>query len=197
LHAVAWRKIETLQTMKTITPTELNEERAKDPSAVLIDVRTPVEHAQAHVPGVHLMPLDRLEPATLEAAGCGKGSAVYILCQSGGRAAKAAAKLEAAGFGGCRVVEGGTAAWIAAGLPVERGASRVISLERQVRIAAGAIVFAGVLLAHFVNPAFIWLSGFVGAGLVFAGATDWCGMGMLIAKMPWNQLAGKATCSTR
>lgn len=70
-------------------------------------------------------------------------------------------------------------------------------LERQVRIAAGAIVFAGVLLGHFVNPAFIWLSGFVGAGLVFAGVTDWCGMGMLIAKMPWNQRAGNAACATK
>jgi hypothetical protein len=138
------------------------------------------------------MPLDRLDPSALAAAGCGKDSAVYILCQSGGRAAKAAAKLEAAGYGGCRVVEGGTAAWIAAGLPVDRGETRMISLERQVRIAAGAIVFTGVLLAHFVNPAFIWLSGFVGAGLVFAGATDWCGMGMLIAKMPWNQSPGRA-----
>jgi hypothetical protein len=72
----------------------------------------------------------------------------------------------------------------------------MISLERQVRIAAGFIVLSGVLLAHFVNPAFIWLSGFIGAGLMFAGATDWCGMGMLIAKMPWNQRVVAPSCAT-
>ncbi len=181
--------------MKTITPRELNEIRGRDPQALLLDVRTPVEHAQAHVPGVRLEPLDRLDPEAL-AAHCGKGSPVYILCQSGGRAAKAAEKLGAAGFSDCRVVEGGTEAWIAAGLPVNRGHSRMISLERQVRIAAGFIVLSGVLLAHFVNPAFIWLSGFIGAGLMFAGATDWCGMGMLIAKMPWNQRVAAPSCAT-
>ena len=65
-----------------------------------------------------------------------------------------------------------------------RGKTKVISLERQVRIAAGAIVLTGVLLAHFVAAGFIWLSGFVGAGLIFAGVTDFCGMGLLLAKMP-------------
>jgi hypothetical protein len=79
-------------------------------------------------------------------------------------------------------------------LPVNRGASRVISLERQVRIAAGFLVFSGVILSQVVNPAFIWLSGFVGAGLIFAGTTDWCGMGMLISRMPWNQ---GSSCSSK
>jgi rhodanese-related sulfurtransferase len=93
-------------------------------------------------------------------------------------------------------VEGGTLGWAEAGLPVNRGETKVISLERQVRIAAGALVLGGVLLARFLDPAFIWLSGFIGAGLVFAGITDWCGMGMLIAKAPWNQCVDK-TCCTR
>jgi hypothetical protein len=74
-----------------------------------------------------------------------------------------------------------------ANLPVTRCAVKVISLERQVRIAAGAIVLSGVLLACLVNFNFIWLSGFVGAGLIFAGITDFCGMGLLLAKMPWNK----------
>lgn len=180
--------------MKTIRPTELNSLREKNSAACLLDVRTPAEHAQLHVPGVHLMPLDRLDAALLEGSpGFSKEVPVYILCQSGGRAKQAAAKLEEKGFKECHVVEGGTTAWAAAGLPVNRGSSRVISLERQVRIAAGLLVLSGVLLSRFVNPEFIWLSGFVGAGLVFAGATDWCGMGMLIARMPWNQ--GGACCS--
>jgi hypothetical protein len=83
-------------------------------------------------------------------------------------------------------VEGGTQAWVEAGLPVNRGASKVMSLERQVRIAAGSLVLTGVLLSLFVHPYFIGLSGFVGAGLIFAGISDWCGMGLLLAKLPWN-----------
>ena len=78
-------------------------------------------------------------------------------------------------------------AWNEAGFPVTRGRSRVISLERQVRIGAGALVLTGVLLGSLVHPAFFALSGLVGAGLVFAGLTDWCGMGLLLAKAPWNQ----------
>lgn len=81
-------------------------------------------------------------------------------------------------------------AWAEAGLPVDRGSTKIMSLERQVRIAAGGIVVAGVLFAQFVHPAFVWLSAFVGAGLMFAGITDWCGMGLLIARMPWNQRGG-------
>lgn len=181
--------------MTTIRPTELQTLLQSNSRAQLLDVRTPAEHGQIHVPGVHLAPLDRLDASQLAGAGGFlKNAPVYILCQSGGRAKQAAAKLEQAGFEKCYVVEGGTSAWAAAGLPVNRGSSQVISLERQVRIAAGFIVLSGVLLSHFVNPAFIWLSGFVGAGLIFAGATDWCGMGMLIARMPWNQ---GGSCGTK
>jgi rhodanese-related sulfurtransferase len=181
--------------MTTIQPTELQSILKSDSTVQLLDVRTPAEHSQIHVPGVHLIPLDRLDPAQLAASGgFSKDKPVYILCQSGGRAKQAAAKLEQSGFEKCSVVEGGTSAWAAAGLPVNRGSSRVISLERQVRIAAGFLVFSGVILSQVVNPAFIWLSGFVGAGLIFAGATDWCGMGMLIARMPWNQ---GSSCSSK
>jgi hypothetical protein len=86
-------------------------------------------------------------------------------------------------------------AWAEAGLPVNRGASKVMSLERQVRIAAGAIVLIGALLAQFVHPTFIWLSAFVGAGLMFAGITDTCAMGLLISKLPWNQRGSGACCT--
>jgi rhodanese-related sulfurtransferase len=116
-----------------------------------------------------------------------KNQPVYLLCRSGQRATKAADKFAKEGFSQPVVVEGGTLAWIEANLPVTRGQTRVISLERQVRIAAGAIVLTGVLLARFVNFNFIWLSGFVGAGLIFAGITDFCGMGLLLARMPWNK----------
>jgi len=158
--------------MKTISPVELQQILATQPDAPVIDVRTPVEFSEVHVPSARSVPLDEL---------------VYLLCRSGQRATKAAEKFEKEGFSQTIVVEGGTLAWIESNLPVMRSTIKVISLERQVRIAAGAIVFTGVLLAHFVNPNFIWLSGFVGAGLLFAGITDFCGMGLLLAKMPWNK----------
>jgi len=170
--------------MKTISPVELQKILATQPDAPVIDVRTPVEFSEVHVPPARSVPLDELKPASLQ---LDKGQPVYLLCRSGQRATKAAEKFAKEGFTQPIVIEGGTLAWIEANLPVMRGTAKVISLERQVRIAAGAIVFTGVLLAHFVNPHFIWLSGFVGAGLVFAGITDFCGMGLLLAKLPWNR----------
>lgn len=174
--------------MKTITPPEMNKLLAAAPSLVLLDVRTPLEHAEVHVANARNEPLVGLRPKVLFDSGrLSKDRPVYLICRTGGRAAKAAEKFAAEGFDLGVVVEGGTEAWIAAGLPVKRGEVKVISLERQVRIAAGALVLAGVLLGYFVHPAFIGLSAFVGAGLVFAGVTAWCGMGLLLAKFPWNK----------
>ena len=81
-----------------------------------------------------------------------------------------------------------------AGLPVVRG-KKAVSLERQVRIAAGSLVVIGVALGLLVHPVLFGLSGFVGAGLVFAGVTDTCGMGMMLARMPWNRRG--TTCAVR
>lgn len=182
--------------MNTITPNELNDRLQRGEKSCLLDVRTPAEYSEVHVPGTHLVPLDRIGAGALaRKSGFLKDQPLYIFCHSGGRARQAAAKLEKDGYTQCQIVEGGTLAWTQAGLPVIRGAATVISLERQVRIVAGSIVLLGVLLAHFVNPAFLWLSGFIGAGLTFAGITGWCGMGMLIAKLPWNQRGG-GSCKT-
>jgi rhodanese-related sulfurtransferase len=170
--------------MKNISPIELQKILTAQPSAAVIDVRTPVEFGEVHVQQARSVPLDDLKPGAL---GLTKDQPVYLLCRSGQRATKAAEKFAKEGFTQLIVIEGGTLAWIDANLPVTRGVTKVISLERQVRITAGAIVFTGVLLAHFVNFHFIWVSGFIGAGLVFAGITDFCGMGLLLAKMPWNR----------
>ena len=170
--------------MKTISPVELQSILTTHPGAAVIDVRTPVEFAEVHVPQARSVPLDELNPGSLQLP---KDQPVYLLCRSGQRATKAAEKFAKEGFTQPVVIAGGTLAWIDAQLPVQRSAVKVISLERQVRITAGAIVFTGVLLAYFVNFHFIWLSGFIGAGLVFAGITDFCGMGLLLAKMPWNR----------
>lgn len=116
----------------------------------------------------------------------GKDDTLHLICQSGGRSAMACQKLETAGYEAVVNLEGGTAAWQAAGLPVVEG-KKAMSLERQVRIAAGSLIVIGAAIGYFVHPGGFGLSAFVGAGLVFAGLTDTCAMGIMIAKMPWNQ----------
>jgi len=144
-----------------------------------------LEYGEMHIDGSVLHPLSDLDAAKVKALASGKSGCV-VVCRSGNRAKQAAEKLCSAGLSNIEILEGGVQAWDAAGLPLNRGRA-VMSLERQVRIAAGSMVFAGVLLGFLVNPAWYFLSGFVGAGLVFAGVTDFCGMGLLIARMPWNQ----------
>ncbi len=179
--------------MKTITVQELNTRLQQEPGLALVDVRTPVEYAEVHVPQARLTPLNQLNPQGLAGDGtAAKDRPVYILCRSGQRATRAAEKFAAEGYSEPIVVEGGTLAWIDAGLPVERGQVKVISLERQVRIAAGSLVFIGSALTWLVHPGFLAIPAFVGAGLVFAGVTDFCGMGLLLAKAPWNQRPAKA-----
>ena len=119
------------------------------------------------------MPLDTLAPRELfEAGNLPEGQPIYILCRTGARASKAVEKFAKEGFGDTVVVEGGAMAWSEAGLPVDRGSSKVISLERQARIAAGSLTFTGVALTWCMHPCFIAIPAFVGAGLVFAGITD-------------------------
>ena len=171
--------------VSTISPQRLQEITAGGTAVELIDVRTPVEYREVHVPFARNVPLDRLDPATVRSGS--RDGALYVICRTGGRARQAADSLAAAGHSNVVQVEGGTLAWDAAGLPVVRG-KKAISLERQVRIAAGSLVVIGVALAYFVHPYFVGLSAFVGAGLVFAGVTDTCGMGIILSRMPWNQV---------
>ncbi len=175
--------------IQTITPEELGALLARDERIDLIDVRTPMEYAGAHVESARNVPLGGLDPEALKRDRVGAGeSPVYVVCQSGGRARQACEKLVAAGVVAVSV-EGGTPACERAGLAVVRG-KQMMSLERQVRIAAGALVATGSALSALVSPWFLIVPGFVGCGLVFAGATDWCGMGMLLTKMPWNRVRG-------
>jgi rhodanese-related sulfurtransferase len=173
--------------MTTITPAELQQLLAAQPGTTVLDVRTPVEFYEVHVAQARNLPLDQLRPAIFGSGEVRKDKPIYLLCRSGARAQKAAEKLLHYGFENPVVVEDGTQAWIDAALPVVRGTAKVISLERQVRIVAGSLVVIGVLLGWLVNRGFFGLAAFVGAGLVFAGISDFCGMGLLLAKLPWNQ----------
>jgi rhodanese-related sulfurtransferase len=155
--------------------------------AVLLDVRSPAEFRQVHVAGAINLPLEKVSEAAVKKILQDKvSSVVVLLCAAGTRALKAAEQLEATDLK-LVVITGGTNACLQLNIPVIRGETKTISIERQVRISAGAIVFIGVVLGYFVHPAFYAVSGFIGAGLMFAGITDWCGMGLLLAKAPWNK----------
>ena len=181
----------------TITPKKLAELRGAGKKTELIDVRTPVEFREVHVDFARNVPLDRLDAEALRAELNGSAEPLYVICRSGSRGKQACERLAAAGLNVVNV-EGGTLAWDAGGLPVVRG-RKAISLERQVRIAAGFLVLVGAVLALTVHPYFAGISAFIGAGLMFAGITDTCGMAMVLARMPWNQVrddAGTSCCKS-
>ncbi len=171
----------------TISSKQLFELHQAGTEIELIDVRTPVEFREVHVTLARNVPLDRLHPAELTAGRNSSSQPLYIICRSGNRSRQACEMFHAAGVTNVFSVDGGTQAWDQAGLPVVRG-KKAISLDRQVRIAAGSLVVIGVMLGASVHAYWYGLSAFVGAGLVFAGITDTCGMGMLLSRMPWNQL---------
>jgi rhodanese-related sulfurtransferase len=188
----------------TISPQKLYEIVQAGQNVELIDVRTPVEFREVHLGCARNVPLDQLDVAKIAAGREGSSQPLYVICRSGSRGKQACERFLAASYTNVVNVDGGTQAWDQAGLTVVRG-KKAISLERQVRIAAGSLVLIGSLLGVIAHPYWIGLSAFVGAGLVFAGITDTCGMGMILARMPWNQVpkppasgtAGGATCSTK
>lgn len=172
----------------SITPRQLADRHEADATIELIDVRTPVEFREVHVPFARNVPLDRLDPQRLKSDYAGDPAMpVYVICRSGSRSKQACEKLTAAGVNAVRV-EGGTLAWDTAGFPVVRGQT-AISLERQVRIAIGLLVLASSALAAFVHPYWIGVAAFMGAGLIFSGITDYCGLALILSRLPWNQVA--------
>jgi rhodanese-related sulfurtransferase len=156
--------------------------RLIDDGAVLVDVREADERVREHVPGTRHHALSGL--STIDTAGA---KVVIFHCRSGARTAANASRL--AGAAGCDayVLEGGIDAWKKAGLPVATDTRQPIEIMRQVQITAGSLVVVGVVLGFWIAPAFFGLSAFVGAGLVFAGVSGWCGMAKLLGLMPWNR----------
>ena len=152
--------------------------------AILVDVREPGEHAGERIPNTPLLPLSRFDPGGLPPVG---GKKLVLYCRTGNRSEQAGQQVLDAGYGPVWHLQGGIDAWKAVGYETERSASAPISLQRQVQIAAGSLVLIGTILGAAVSPWFLLLSGFVGAGLAFAGLTDTCGMAMLLAKLPYNQ----------
>jgi rhodanese-related sulfurtransferase len=175
--------------VKTASVHEMNELLASGGECQVIDVREFSEFNSERIAEAQLMPLSNFEKHADE---IDHAKPVYLLCRSGNRAKNAAEKLASRGFTDIHVVEGGMAAWAGADLPMVKGGSKVWSLERQVRFAAGLLVLTGLVLGVTLSPYFLLMTGFVGAGLMFSAATDTCAMGMALARMPWNK--GPVTC---
>lgn len=152
--------------------------------ALLIDVREPGEHAAERIPGTMLMPLSTFDPTQVPAT---NGKKLVLHCQSGQRSAQAAQKLLESGREEVYHLQGGFPSWKKEGYAIEADENAPISLQRQVQIIAGSLILLGTLGGAFLSPWFLLLSGFVGAGLLYAGLSGTCGMAMLLAKLPYNQ----------
>ncbi|WP_442505984.1 rhodanese-like domain-containing protein [Novipirellula sp. SH528] len=180
--------------MQTIDVKRLADEQIRSDVDV-IDVRMPTEFREIHAECAHNVPLDSLDPnAVMKSRNGSADQPLYVICRSGNRSGQACKKFIDAGFENVVNVEGGTTAWDKAGLPVVRG-KKSFPLMQQVQLTAGFLVLLGVVLAYFVHPYFVGLSAFVGAGLMFAGASGYCPMASTIAGMPWNQCEDGGSCS--
>jgi glyoxylase-like metal-dependent hydrolase (beta-lactamase superfamily II) len=167
---------------ETIAPLELQARRARTPSPFILDVRSALEFEGERIEGARNIPVDQLE---IRLAELPDHEELFVVCRTGIRAAIAATSLARAGRR-ARVLEGGMRAWRRAHLPVREGRKR-LAVDRQVQLIAGTMVLTGVGLGAFVNPWFLALAAFFGAGLTFAGATGTCGLALLLMKMPWNR----------
>lgn len=171
------------ETQKLVHPQDL-QEWIETEEIHLIDVREPSEYRAESIPGAKLLPLSEFKPEQIPFDGYTK---IVLYCESGSRSQKAAHKLINAGFTEFVQLQGGITAWKESGLVTKTNKNAPISLMRQVQIVAGSLVFTGTVLGAVVSPWFLILSGFVGAGLVFAGVTNTCAMARLLAKFPYNQ----------
>ncbi|MCC9173866.1 rhodanese-like domain-containing protein [Arthrobacter sp. zg-Y179] len=160
----------------------------------VLDVRSAAEFESLHIRGSYNVPLPLLSEHTAELAER-LGNRVVLVCQSGVRAEQARGRLAGAGIDTARVLTGGVPAFAAAGGDVVRGAQRW-SLERQVRMAAGSLVIAGLAGGRFISPKVRLLAGGIGAGLTFSAATNTCAMGQALSKMPWNKAASEPTAQS-
>ena len=159
---------------------------------VLIDVRSPMEYQIQHIKDSFNIPLDKISTESVESLlsehKLAHDESVYLICKSGKRSKMAQQKLEDSP-GSIICIDGGIDDMTDDNtIQFNEGSSRFLSLERQVRITVGALILNGFILGASVNPAFYSVTAFLGAGLIVSGITDWCGMGLMIAKMPWNKV---------
>lgn len=167
-----------------ITPQEARR-HLESGSAILVDIREPMEHAREAIPGARSQPLSTFDASALQGV-----PAVIFHCQSGRRTVDNAGRLLSCGAGEIYLLEGGLSDWKQAGYPTNLDRSQPIEMQRQVQITAGTFIVSGLVLSWLVSPLFLAVPAFVGTGLVFAGVSGWCGMARLLGLMPWNRMPG-------
>jgi rhodanese-related sulfurtransferase len=174
----------------SIAPEQLHQRMQSDRPATVVDVRSQAEYRAGHVRGATSVPLDEMDTSDLIGQtgnpSAGSDQPLYLTCHSGLRAQQAAEKLHSAGYDNIVLLQGGTEAWEKSGLPMRR-IGNAISLERQVQITIGTLLILKVVFGFTVHEVFFVLAALIGAGLITAGVTRWCGMARLISRMPWNQ----------
>lgn len=173
---------------ESIESTDFKERIHSGEDCHILDVRSPAEFLGRHLLGAVNVPMSSLSADVVRSKFGSTDKKIYVVCHSGGRSRKACEQLASQGLNVINVV-GGTSACLSLGMPAEKSSGGAISIERQVRIAAGTLVLIGFFLGFFVHPYGYILSALVGAGLAFAGITDTCAMGLLLAMMPWNQVS--------
>jgi rhodanese-related sulfurtransferase len=166
--------------------------RSTGPALRCIDVRSPSEFAAGHIPTAINIPMDEIESRLADLS---PQTPIVMVCQSGKRASMTRALL-ADRMPNLTVLTGGTSAWQQAGLSLVASTRSRWSLERQVRLGAGLLVLTGVILGFLVHRDWFYLAAFVGAGLIFAGTTNFCAMAHLLALLPWNRCGSSKPCST-
>lgn len=178
--------------IKTVDATTLKQ-WMESGEAIIVDVREPAEYEAEHIKGATLAPLSALRPTDLPKH---EDKKLVIHCRKGGRGNSACEKLVSEQPDlEIYNLEGGISAWAAQGFAVQTGGKKILPLDQQVQLTIGLSVLTGSILGYAVNPLFFLLSGFFGAGLTFAGLTGFCGLAMLMAKMPWNR-SPKSFCKT-
>jgi rhodanese-related sulfurtransferase len=171
--------------LKYISVEQLKYKMDSTEKVQLVDVREAVEYHIENVAGFILAPLSQFSDSMKKIDGT---QHAYIMCKSGSRAAEFGEKLKKAGYDNFSIVEGGITAWINSGYDSIKSTSKVWSLERQVRVSAGFLICLGAILSIVLHTHLIFISVFVGVGLMFSGITDTCGMALMLAKMPWNKV---------
>ncbi len=172
-----------------MSPQETSSALGKN-QVVVIDVRTPAEFTAANIEGAKNVPLDKLmeDPFITDLDAKQK---VVLICSAGKRAAQAKTQLASIGLENTEIMAGGMEAWQAAELACNTG-EEIMSLDCQMRIAAGFMIIVGTMLGVFAHPGFFAITMVVGLGLIYSGVTDTCAMANLLAKMPWNNNCPKA-----
>lgn len=174
-----------MTTPKTLDPRTVAQQIAAG-EAVLIDIREPDEHAREHIEGALSLPLSALDRGALNVEA---GRTAVFHCKSGMRTEANCSRLFSHVEGEAYLLQGGLEGWKQAGLETVKDVSAPLEVQRQVQIAAGGLILLGLILGLLLGPAWFGISGFVGAGLMFAGLSGWCGMAKLLAVMPWNRIA--------